>query len=70
MDTSQKKDECKINSVNPLYLLAHEIDGFIEEKERSKYLNIALTDSNSEVFKKYAEIWSGIKHRIIKINDG
>ena len=46
-----KKDEYKINSVNPLYLLVHEIDGFIEEKEGSKYLNIALTDSNSEVLK-------------------
>ena len=25
-----KKDEYKINSVNPLYLLVHRIDGFIE----------------------------------------
>ena len=32
-----KKDEYKINSVNPLYLLVDEIDGFIEEKEGSKY---------------------------------
>ena len=28
-----KKDEYKINSVNPLYLLVHRIDSFIEEKE-------------------------------------
>ena len=28
-----KKEKYKINSVNPLYLLVHEIDGFIEEKE-------------------------------------
>ena len=27
-----KKDEYKSNSVNPLYLLVHKIDGFIEEK--------------------------------------
>ena len=47
-----KKDEYKINSVNPLYLLIHEIDGFIEEIEGIKYLNIAFTDSNSEVLKK------------------
>ena len=33
---SQKKDEYKINSVNPPYLLVHKIDGFIEEKEGSK----------------------------------
>ena len=47
-----KKDEYEINSVNPLYLLLHRIDGFIEGKEGSKYLNIASTDSNSEVLKK------------------
>ena len=56
-----KKDEYKTNSVNPLYLLVHRIDGFIEEKEGSKYLNIASTDRNSEVLKKYEEVWSGIK---------
>ena len=44
-----KKDEYKINSVNPLYLLVHRIDGFIEEKEGDKYMNIASTDRNSEV---------------------
>ena len=65
-----KKPEYKINSVNPLYLLVDEIDGFIEEKEASKYLNIAFTDSNNEVLKKYAEVWSGIKDQIKKINNG
>ena len=49
-----KKDKYKINSVNPFYLLVHEIDGFIEEIEGSEYLNINLTDSNSIVLKKYA----------------
>ena len=47
-----KKDKYKINCVNPLYLLIHEVDGFIEETEGSKYLNITLTDSNSKVLKK------------------
>ena len=65
-----KKDEYKINSVNPLYLLVDEIDRFTEEKEGSKYLNSSLTDSNSEVLKKYAEIWSGVKDQIKKINNG
>ena len=63
-----KKNKYKINSVNPLYLLVHEIDGFTEEKQGSKYLNITLTDSNSKVLKKYAEIWSGIKDQIEKKN--
>ena len=68
MDISQKKDKYQINSVNPLYLIVREIQGFIEEKDGNKYLNIVLTDSNSEVLKKYAEIWSGIKDQIEKIN--
>ena len=63
-----KKDKYQINSVNLLYLIVHEVDGFIEEKEGGKYLNIALVDSNSEVLKKYAKIWSGIKYQIKKIN--
>ena len=65
-----KKSEYKINRVNPLYLLVEEIDGFIEKKEGSKYLNISLTDSNNEVLKKYAEVWNGIKDQIKKINNG
>ena len=42
-----KKPEYKINSVNPLYLFINIIDGFIEEKEGDKYLNIAITDRNT-----------------------
>ena len=64
-----KKPEYKINTVNLLYLLVDEIDGFIEEKEGSKYLNISLTDSNSETLKKCAAVWSGIKDQIKKINN-
>ena len=65
-----KKPEYSIDSANPLYLLIDKIDGFIEEKEGDKYLNIALTDSNSEVLKKYEEVWRGIRDQIKKINDG
>ena len=36
-----KNPEYNIDSVNPLYLLIAELDGFIEEKEGSKYLNIS-----------------------------
>ena len=52
-----------------MYLLVDEIDGFIEDKEGDKYLNIAFTDSNNEVLKKYAEVSSGIKDQIKKINN-
>ena len=44
---SQKKTEYKINSVSPLYFFINRIDGFIEEKEGDKYLNIASTDRNT-----------------------
>ena len=33
------------------------LDGFIEEKNGSKYLNIPLTDSNNDVLIKYAKVW-------------
>ena len=53
LDMLQKKEECKINSVNPLYLLIYKIDGFIVEKRENKYLNIAFINNNDEVLKKH-----------------
>ena len=67
LDMLQKK--YKINSVNPLHLLIYKIDGFIEEKGGTKYLNIALTDNNDKVLKTYMEVLSGIKSGIEKINN-
>ena len=55
-----------VNSVNPLYLMINRIDGFIEDKNRDKYLNISDTDRNSEVLRKYSEVWNGIKDCIEK----
>ena len=69
MDKLQKKEEYNINSVNPLYLLINKIDGFFEEKRGNKYLNIAFTDNNDEVLKKYKEVLSGIKSCIEKVNN-
>ena len=65
LDISQNKNKYAINSVNPLYFIAHEVYGFIEG---NKYLNFAFTDSNSEVLKQYAEIWRGIKDQIKAMN--
>ena len=65
-----KKPAYNIDSVNPLYLNIYTIDGFIEEKDGSKYLNIAFTDYNNKVLKKYSEVWKGIKNQIVKINYG
>ena len=65
-----KKPEHNINSVNLLYLFISELDGFIDEKNGNRYLNITLTDSNNDVLIKYAEVWNGIKNQIKKINNG
>ena len=64
-----KNPKWNVNSVNPLYLMINRIDGFIEEKNGDKYLNINNTERNSEVLKKYSEVWNGIKDCIKKIND-
>ena len=52
-----------------MYLLIYKIDGFIEEKEGNKYLNIAFTDNNDEVLEQYKEVLSGINSCIEKINN-
>ena len=41
--------------------MINRIDGFIEEKNGDKYGDIADTDRNSEMLKKYAKVWDGIK---------
>ena len=53
---SQKKPDWNVNSVNPRYLMINRTDGFIEETEGNKYLNMAITDRNSKVLKKYTEV--------------
>ena len=49
--------------------MINRIDGLIEEQKCDKYLNISNTDRNSEVLKKYSEVWNGVKDCIKKIND-
>ena len=63
-----EKTAYNIDSVNPLYLNIYTLDGFIEEKDGSKYLNVALTDYNN--IQKYSEVWKEIKNQIVKINNG
>ena len=42
-----KKTEYNIDSVNLLYMLIRELDGFIEEKDDNKYLNINNNNNNN-----------------------
>ena len=64
IDYVTKNPEYNIDSVNPLYLLIGEIDGFIEEKNGSKYLNIALTNSNNEVLKNMQKYGAELKIKL------
>ena len=57
-------DYVKINSVNPLYLIIDKVDGFIEEKNRNKYLTLVSKDKNKEVLIKYTERWNEVKNLI------
>ena len=49
------------NSVNPLYFIVDEVDGFIEESNGNKYLVFASRDKNKEVLKKYTNFEMGLK---------
>ena len=60
-----KKHEWNFNNVNSI----NRIDGFIEEKNCDKYLNIADTDRNIELLKKYSKLWDEIKDCVEKIDN-
>ena len=69
--TVKKIGNCKnINSENPLYLMINEIIGYFEEKNENKYLVLDDVNENKEVWKKYEEVWEGVKKEIETINDG
>ena len=59
-----------IYSVNPLYLMIHEVIGHIEVKNKKIYLVFGSVDKNKKVLKKYTELWDGIKNETGIINDG
>ena len=61
-------DCSNIYSVNPLHLIIGKVDGYIKENNRNKYLVFDSTDENKKIFKKYRELWDGIKNEIETIN--
>ena len=63
-------DYVKINSVNPLYIIIDKEHGYVEEKNRNKYLVFASTDKNKEGLEKYTKLWDETKYLIKKINGG
>ena len=64
-----KKPEWGVNSVNALYLMINRIDGFFEEKNGARYLNISDTARNDGLLKKYKQVFGGIKYYIKRIDD-
>ena len=67
--TIKSIDNCEnINSLNPIYLMIGEVDGYIEETNGNKYLTFDSTDSNKRVLDKYAKLWVEIKYHIQTIN--
>ena len=67
--TIKKIDDYKnVYRVNPLYLIFGKVDGFIEEKNGSKYLVFDSTDENKKILKKYTELWDMTKIEIVAIN--
>ena len=66
-----------MNSVNPLYLIIGETDGYIEENYGNKYLTFASTDKNKKVLEKYTKLRESvtklrdeIRYHIQTINEG
>ena len=67
--TIRKIDDCEsIYSVNPLYLRADHVNGYLEEKEVNKYLVFDSTDENKELLKKYNYVFNGIRDKIKEVS--
>ena len=51
-------------------MIISEVDGHFEEKNWNKYLILNSTNKNQKLFKKYTQLWDGIKNEIVTINSG
>ena len=68
--TIKKIDNCKhIYSVNPLYLHINHASGYLEEKSVNKYLIVDSTDENTELLKKYNDVFDGIRSKIKEVSN-
>ena len=67
----KKIDDCEnIYSVNPLYFIIAQANGYIEENNGNKYLIFHSTDENKELLKKYSDVWNGIENKIEEVSSG
>ena len=58
------KNDLKVFSVNPLYLICNKINGYFEEINGSKYLMLIPTNESKEKIKKYRALRNKIKNLI------
>ena len=71
IDHSRKiGDYENIHSVNSLYLIICEVDGYIEKSNGDKYLVFASRHKNKEVLTKFTKLWVKIEYQIRTINGG
>ena len=69
--TVKKIANCNnINYVNPFYLMINEMIGHFEEKNENEYLVLDDVDENTEVSKKYENVWEGVKKEFETMNGG
>ena len=54
----------KINSVNPLYFIFNDVNGYFDEINGNKYLTLAPTAGSKEKMKRYEELWKKIRDLI------
>ena len=52
-----------------MYLTINGIDSIIEQINGNKCLNIIDTDRNTEILKKYNQVFDGVKYHIKKIDN-
>ena len=58
------KKDLKIYSVNPLYLIFGNVNGYFEKVNRDKYLTLITTNRSKEKIKKCEELWIKIRDLI------
>ena len=66
--TIKKINDCEnIYSVNPLYLIITQVNGYIEVKRVNRYLAFDSTDENKELLKKYNNVFNRIRDKIKEV---
>ena len=55
------KEFVKIYSVNPMYLIRRNVNGYFEEINESKYLAVVPNNESKEITKKYENLMSKIR---------